>query len=321
METIKSYLNNMFANLPRTARVADLKNNILSNMEEKYNELKQQGKSENEAIGIVISEFGNIDELINELGIRQENDGQSKPVVTREEVEAYLAVKKVMGLQVGIGVFLCILASALFVLITTLLEYGFIHSNISADNAGVLGVIVLFPFVAIAVGIFIFSGMKFERYQYMEKGVQIPHDIATDLKQKYDRYTPTFYIKLITGVILIVLSPIVILITSLKGDPANQFGVVILLMIVAIAVFLFITSAIYRDGYEKLLKIGDYAKEKENKIVSAVASVVWPLAVAAFLFCGFVYDMWGSAWIIFPITGVLFGAFSAAVNIITGKKD
>ena len=40
-------------------------------MEDKYNELKSEGKSENEAIGIVISEFGNIDELINELDINQ----------------------------------------------------------------------------------------------------------------------------------------------------------------------------------------------------------------------------------------------------------
>ena len=47
----------------------NLKEEILSNMEEKYRELKKQGHSENEAIGTVISEFGNIDELVRELGI------------------------------------------------------------------------------------------------------------------------------------------------------------------------------------------------------------------------------------------------------------
>ena len=41
-------------------------------MEDKYVELKAEGKSENEAIGIVISEFGNMEELIRELGIRGE---------------------------------------------------------------------------------------------------------------------------------------------------------------------------------------------------------------------------------------------------------
>lgn len=39
-------------------------------MEDKYNELISDGKSDNEAIGIVISEFGNLDELADSLGIK-----------------------------------------------------------------------------------------------------------------------------------------------------------------------------------------------------------------------------------------------------------
>ena len=63
MDTIKNYLDNMFSAFPKTAEISKIKENLFSNMEDKYNELKQSGKSENEAIGIVISEFGNIDEL------------------------------------------------------------------------------------------------------------------------------------------------------------------------------------------------------------------------------------------------------------------
>ena len=55
-------------------------------MEEKYRELKRSGKSENEAIGIVISEFGNINELIDELGITTDNN---KLIVDKDEVQAY----------------------------------------------------------------------------------------------------------------------------------------------------------------------------------------------------------------------------------------
>ncbi|KAA2299884.1 hypothetical protein FY526_27475, partial [Clostridioides difficile] len=63
METIMVYLENMFAGLPKTPEVEHLKQELLSGMEDKYLELKREGKSENEAIGIVISEFGNIEEL------------------------------------------------------------------------------------------------------------------------------------------------------------------------------------------------------------------------------------------------------------------
>lgn len=71
METIKTYINNLFANLPNKNYVRKAKEELLAMMEDKYNEEKAVGKSENEAVGVVISEFGNIDELCKELGIEQ----------------------------------------------------------------------------------------------------------------------------------------------------------------------------------------------------------------------------------------------------------
>lgn len=38
-------------------------------MEDKYSELIADGKSENEVIGTIIAEFGNLDELAESLGI------------------------------------------------------------------------------------------------------------------------------------------------------------------------------------------------------------------------------------------------------------
>ena len=63
METIRNYLETMFLKLPNTPEVYKAKNELWQMMEDKYTELKEEGKSENEAVGIVISEFGNLDEL------------------------------------------------------------------------------------------------------------------------------------------------------------------------------------------------------------------------------------------------------------------
>lgn len=71
METIINYLDNMFINLPQTPEVLRAKDDLAEMMEDKYNELITEGKMQNEAIGIVISEFGNIQELIDELGIAE----------------------------------------------------------------------------------------------------------------------------------------------------------------------------------------------------------------------------------------------------------
>ena len=57
METIRNYLESMFADLPNTAAVLKAKQELYSMMEDKYTELREEGKAENEAIGIVISEF------------------------------------------------------------------------------------------------------------------------------------------------------------------------------------------------------------------------------------------------------------------------
>ncbi len=324
MDTISNYLDNLFASLPKTAKVTELKNNILANMEDKYNELKSQGKSENEAIGIVISEFGNIDELVSELGIQKNNDAPQEPLVTREEVEDYMVVKRVNGLQVGIGVILCILAPATLILLSTLVENGSIFTTLGDDAANIPGLIAMFLMIAAAVGIFIYSGMNFERFKYMEEGVQLPFEVETSLKKNYGSYYPTYNLCVIVGVCLCVLSPVVLFGASLLGDDILEYSVPVMLAIIALAVFLFITSGSIRDSYQKLLKIGDGApkiNKKEDKVISAVAAAVWPLAVVIFLFCGLVYGLWYIAWIIFPIVGILFGAFSAVYSIITGKGE
>ncbi|MEQ6388509.1 hypothetical protein RZN22_04190 [Bacillaceae bacterium S4-13-58] len=44
MDTIINYLDNMFATLAKTKEVENLKQELLANMEDKYNELKESGK-------------------------------------------------------------------------------------------------------------------------------------------------------------------------------------------------------------------------------------------------------------------------------------
>ena len=94
METIKNYLENMFSHLPNTPEVQKAKYELYQMMEDKYNELISEGKSDNEAIGIVISEFGNLDELADSLGIKSFVDpSQAMPAaktLSRETAATFL---------------------------------------------------------------------------------------------------------------------------------------------------------------------------------------------------------------------------------------
>jgi len=103
METIINYVETMFINLPETAELQQLKQDILLNMEDKYNELKAAGKSENEAVGTVISEFGNLDEILDELdseGGQFEEDVELLPVVDMAEASNYVAVRRKTGFNI-----------------------------------------------------------------------------------------------------------------------------------------------------------------------------------------------------------------------------
>lgn len=69
METIRSYIETMFSTWPSSEATLRVKTQMLELMEDKYQELIGEGKSSNEAIGQVLSEFGNIEELKRELAI------------------------------------------------------------------------------------------------------------------------------------------------------------------------------------------------------------------------------------------------------------
>ena len=98
MDTIKTYLDNLFRSLPNTEELKRLKSDLLVNMEDKYLELKAKGKSENEAVGVVIAEFGNIDELLFEMGISKAKDSvkDSSRVLTIDEAHDYVYTKKLI---------------------------------------------------------------------------------------------------------------------------------------------------------------------------------------------------------------------------------
>ncbi|MDL4841782.1 permease prefix domain 1-containing protein [Aquibacillus rhizosphaerae] len=321
METINNYLENMFASLPNTEEMRKLKEELLSNMEEKYHELKRDGKTENEAIGIVISEFGNIDELIHEFDIPVDKNEEELPtIITDKEVNNYLEASEKFGKVIGIGVFMCIIASAQLVLISQLVEDNVIV-GVSEQAGSIIGLVPFFILIAIAVGLFIYSGMKMEKYKYIEDGVEVTSNTKTYLRQKNEAFQSTFTISLIIGVALCILSPIILFITSIYSDGASVYGVVALLCMVAVAVYIFVYYGTIRDSYKKLLRIDEFSKYKqeENRIIGAVASIIWPLAVVIFLISGLVFNQWHINWIVFPITGLLFAMFSGAYSILKEK--
>jgi hypothetical protein len=320
MEIINNYLENMFCNLPHTKEIERLKNDLLVNMEEKYQELKKEGKLENEAIGIVISEFGNIDELMEEMGIKGEVipvNHREYPSVSLEQAREFITLKGKISYLIGSGGSLILLGVAFMIFLMQRIDEKLIFLSASENIQAVIPVTLLFLFIVPAVGLFIYSGNRLEQFKYIEEG---HFNLAATAKVLLNKELPAITKKqslgTLIGVCLCVLSPVAILAATFFDKAL--YGVSLLLLMIAIAVFIFITTSSVPEAYKMVLELEDFDadRKKQNKVIGAVAGIVWPTAVCVFLFCGFVFNLWRICWIIFPITGILFGGFSAVYTIL-----
>ncbi|BAM47847.1 permease prefix domain 1-containing protein [Amphibacillus xylanus] len=313
MDTIMSYLETMFAKLPKTPEVEQIKQELSMNMEEKYHELINLGKTENEAIGTVISEFGNIDELMEELGYAVEEEAER--ALSDQEVNDFLAENKHFGKMIGIGVSLILLAASIFMLINGVVSVMEIENRL----LNIAGLIPLLLMVAVSVAIFIVADHRMEPFKAMLHNYQITPNQRYRLEQEANEFRSDQLKAVVIGVVLCIVAPLVLIIISVVDGAYASIGVSILLGLIAIAIFLFIYYGEQDSAYKKLLQEQNYQKpnaDEEDKVVGAVAAFVWPLAVAIFLITGFIFNQWHINWLIFPITGLLFGGFAAVRSIM-----
>jgi len=167
METIHNYLESMFARLPNTQEVIRAKCELGQMMEDKYSELIEAGKSDNEAVAQVIAEFGNLEELSDALGISHILHGDNVYAdnirqITEDEVHSYIYDAAFCGLLRGFGIFLAIICSSGPILAATY------HAS-SAKGAMTAGLVFLFCSIAAAVALLTYSGLRMGRWSFIRR--------------------------------------------------------------------------------------------------------------------------------------------------------
>jgi hypothetical protein len=286
-------------------------------MQDKYQQLKSEGKSEHEAISAAIAAHGNIDDFaISDKSTPPTENPNNEVYLTPEQVDEYIDHRHHFAWVMATGVFLCIMGPASLFLGQYLAGYRDGQGGRTSELMDMLTLVPLFIFVAAGVALFILYGMKEQQFELEEKRVQLDATTYARLKTDHKAFRPRLAVAVATGVALCILAPVSMLLSVVLLGEDNGLSLVFLLSFIAIGVFLFIFYGIQDETYEKLLSIGEFAKDKaeKNKVVGIVAGVVFPLAAAIYLIAGFVYYAWASAWIIFPIVGILFGIFATVYN-------
>ncbi|WP_143063880.1 permease prefix domain 1-containing protein [Amphibacillus marinus] len=323
METILMYLDSMFEKLPNTEQVIEVKQELKISMQDKYEALKHEGKSENEAIGTVIAEFGNIDEIIEALNvtIEETNDDADYSSVSDQEINHFIEVNNQSAHRIGIGVAIIIAGVATFLLFNRFVQ-DFTQWNNSFFNWTIVGLVFLFLAIAVGTGLFIYDSSQTNQFEAFGKSIVLTPEQQMNIKDKLHHYSPSYVKGIIIGVSLCIFAPLQLIVVVSFNSNYAEYATAVLLVIVAIAVYLFVYFGVKKEGYNRLLLAEEYdaKKNKEHdKVIGAVAAFVWPLAIAIFLFTGLALNQWHINWIIFPITGLLFGGFAGMYGALKGE--
>lgn len=325
METIRTYLENMFIHVKSTPEVERAKAELLSMMEDKYQELKNEGKSENEAIGIVISEFGNLDELAGELGIEETvaDSNETEGIhVTLEDAKQYCKAQAKAGIRYGIASMLCVLSPLLLIFMGGLQEeLGLADSIVVAG-----GLVPMFLIIACGAAIFIVTGVSMGKYEKYEKEVLfLDYSTKQFIEAQREAEKLSVALQIALGAFLCIVSILPLLIVGsmeLASDMPSVLCVLVMLAIISVAVFFFVSAGVKSDGYHVLLQEEEYDKERKRKGSPAhiFDSIYWPSVTVVYLAWSFISMDWHITWVIWPVAGVLSAVVEAIIAAVAHKK-
>ncbi|WP_312648753.1 permease prefix domain 1-containing protein [Aminipila sp.] len=158
MNQIRNYIEVMFSSLPNTHEVVEMKLNMLENMEEKFQELLKDGKNENEAVGIILADFGSMEELKEELGISNiQLQGVECNSCTPENSslkEEYFSFKRRYGIALAIACTFFIIAPFIYVFLKDLYK-----------DSSSISLLIFFCLIACGVGICIYYRTQDSHYK------------------------------------------------------------------------------------------------------------------------------------------------------------
>ena len=313
METIKNYLESMFRGLPLTEKVMKAKSELLQMMEDKYTELIRSGKTENEAVGEVIQNFGNLDDLADDLGIKEILYQSKYSEVQRrklsfEEVTEYLDRKKMSALLKAAGIMLCIIC-VIFPIMADAMRIN-----------EIIGVVLMFVSVGIGVVLMVSARTVMEQWHFMRSEPCCIDAVSIDyLKNKNRDFMPSYSVMHSVGILLCILCFIpAVIFDEFGGHFWDNLSGAMLFVFVGLGVFLIVYSSSLKRTFSRLLGINDQTEffepeekrmEKiKNPTIRAIMMCFWPVVTCIYLCVSFLTFKWHMTWLIWPI--------AAAVNTI-----
>ena len=338
MDTIETFLDNMFAPYPTTPRLTEARGELRAMMEDAYNDAIAHGKTHNEAVGQVITDFGNLEELAPVLGIaadiRPDAEPQAAPAadtptgpsrpahpaVTLPEAQALARAKRgtASTLAHAVSAFVC--APAVPIALMSLTNAGRIA--ISRYTASFIGATFALLLVGLGVVMLVQRRAAFSSVRHLVEGRFTPDPVVTAwaARERLNQETVRTR-RLAIAAFLWIVSALPIMAVGMlvsKQDSPSELsgvGIAISLVIIASGLTIYLPAAWAASTYTALTPpdgSGEYSSRRSEAEEDDDPLIYWPGMVVIFLVWSFVFNAWKFSWIMWPIAGALFGLFASA---------
>ena len=244
--------------------------------------------------------------------------------VSMEEAVAFLSYREMAANRIALGVMMCVLSPILVILLTVFQKAGRLKMPSSAAIG--LGLTALLLLVGGAVVLFVSTGLKGERFEYLEKEeIDTAYGVDGMVKERREQYRSLFSTQLVVGILLCVISAVPLFVMMIgfgENNVATSIGAALLLAFVAVGCLLIIRAATVWGSFQILLQEKEYtvAHKAENRSNEALSAVYWGLAVAIYLTVSFITKAWTRTWIVWPIAGVTYGVVLAVARLLRRKQ-
>ena len=158
---IKNYVEVLFRDIPNTQKAQELKEELLSTLNDHFEAHIAEGKSENQAYTEALADLGDVDELLKGL----EPDRELK-----EKIDVY---RKKRAKNTAIAVMMYILGTVCVIFFSTIPDMLDVKRT---EIFPIIGVISMLVFAAFATGLIIYTNMS------------MPQDVSHYISQKSGKY-------------------------------------------------------------------------------------------------------------------------------------
>jgi transcriptional regulator with XRE-family HTH domain len=244
----------------------------------------------------------------NEIVYETAEDSEKVTVVTMEQANEFMEGEKKRAPKIALGTTLCILSPVTLIVLAGLQDTGLLP--ITEGAAAGIGLALLFILVAAAVFIFITTGGRKEKYNFIETdSFETAYGVSGIVKAKKEEFHDKKTRYNAIGVVMCILAVLPLIIGGIMevSDSILILLVGLMLVLIAAAVYMFININMIEDSYNMLLQESDYTKENKmanSKLVTFNATY-WSLAVVIFFLIMYFNNRF-DAWPVFLVAGVMY---------------